>query len=185
MQPVETPAPLDLVSAFVRNDEPALERIYNLCFPKARDYIIGSSGSYEQALDIYQDSFLALWRNISDGKFIPQTFDDISAYLTIIVRNKWVDYLRSFHHRMIVPEEDMSGWTFVEEEFAEDEKELIELIKKEFVKLGAKCRDLLSRFYYQKQRLAEIASDLNYTEATARNNKYRCLQKLRELVLAN
>lgn len=185
MQPVETPAPLDLVSAFVHNDEPVLERIYNLCFPKARDYIIGNSGTYEQSLDVYQDSFLALWRNIRDGKFIPATFDDISAYLTIIVRNKWVDYLRSFHHRMIVPEEDLSGWNFVEEELADDERELIELIKKEFVKLGEKCRDLLIRYYYHKQRLVDIAADLNYTEATTRNNKYRCLRKLRELVLAN
>lgn len=185
MQPVETPAPSDVVSAFVHNDEPALESIYNLCFPKARDYILCNSGTYEQALDTYQDSFLALWRNIRDGKFIPRTIDDISAYLTIIVRNKWVDYLRSFHHRMIVSEEELPGWDLTEEELVEDERELIELIKKEFAKLGEKCRDLLSRYYYRRQRLVEIAADLNYTEATVRNNKYRCLRKLRELVLAN
>ncbi len=185
MQPSKSRLPFNVIDHFVLNDETALEGIYNQCFPRARDYILKNSGSYEQALDVYQESFLALWRNIKDGKFNPKTFDDISGYLSIIVRNKWIDNLRSFHHKKMIHEDDMSGYNLVEEEWSGDEKELIALIKIAFGKLGEKCRNLLTRYYYEKQRISAIASELNYTEATVRNNKYRCIRKLREIVLAN
>ncbi|HEY0040609.1 MAG TPA: hypothetical protein VGB71_08105, partial [Flavisolibacter sp.] len=55
-------------------------------------------------------------------------------------------------------------------------------VRENFTKLGNNCRELLNRFYFQKESLRTIALAFQWTEATAKNNKYRCLQQLRELI---
>ncbi|MEI2748935.1 MAG: hypothetical protein V9E88_09285 [Ferruginibacter sp.] len=47
--------------------------------------------------------------------------------------------------------------------------------------LGEKCRMLLILFYHKKQSYKEIATALSFSdEKTAKNQKYRCLQKAKE-----
>ena len=50
-----------------------------------------------------------------------------------------------------------------------------------FKKLGKECKELLEVFYFEKKSLREIAAQFNIGEASARNKKYRCIQKLRSL----
>ena len=54
-----------------------------------------------------------------------------------------------------------------------------------FKNLGQPCKQLLSTFYFDKKSLKDIASELKIKEATARNKKYRCMEKLRAVVLAS
>ena len=54
--------------------------------------------------------------------------------------------------------------------------------------LGEKCRQLLILFYFKKKTFREIASALSFSdEKTAKNQKYRCIQKAKEnyLTLTN
>lgn len=53
-------------------------------------------------------------------------------------------------------------------------------VVKEFQNLGDSCKEVLKRYYYLKQSMEEIATYFNWTTATARNNKYRCIQALKE-----
>ena len=50
-----------------------------------------------------------------------------------------------------------------------------------FKKLGSSCQEILKEFYFSKTSLREIAEKLNIGEASAKNKKYRCLQKLKEI----
>jgi RNA polymerase sigma factor (sigma-70 family) len=54
-----------------------------------------------------------------------------------------------------------------------------------FKKLGQPCKELLNTFYFEKKSLKDIASKLKIEETTARNKKYRCMEKLRAMVLAS
>ena len=54
-----------------------------------------------------------------------------------------------------------------------------------FAKLGSECKELLTKFYFEKASLRDIASELSLGEASARNKKYRCIQKLREIALSS
>ncbi len=54
-----------------------------------------------------------------------------------------------------------------------------------FKLLGNPCKQLLTTFYFEKKSLREIADELQIEENTARNKKYRCMEKLREMVLAS
>lgn len=54
-----------------------------------------------------------------------------------------------------------------------------------FENLGKACKDLLTQFYFNKMSMKTIAENLNIEEASAKNKKYRCIQKLKELALGD
>ena len=52
-----------------------------------------------------------------------------------------------------------------------------------FKTLGEACKNLLSKFYFEKKSMNLIAKELGLDSASTRNKKYRCMQKLREIAL--
>jgi RNA polymerase sigma factor (sigma-70 family) len=163
-----------------------LELMYTRNYPNLEVYIIQNSGNAEDARDIYQEGFIAVWRNIQLGKFHPSTEKEFSAYLFRVCKNKWIDQLRKNKTRPVeaVGNADKLEARHIETEEDEKYKYLIQ-VRENFLQLGDKCREILSMFYYRKKNLKEIADQYGMTEASAKNSKYRCLQKLRELVFNN
>ena len=53
-----------LVTLIKNNDRDTLEKIYQENFHKVLSYILKNSGTPQQAKDIYQEAFIAMWRNI-------------------------------------------------------------------------------------------------------------------------
>ena len=174
------------VKAIKTNDHQTLEAIYQQNFPKIERFVLANQGDAEQARDLYQDAFLALWRNIQLDRFVPRNETALSGYLYRIARNKWMDQLRSgqFRNTVALPEEPLDGHGAAEwdDQVSETEQEYLVAVRAGFSKLGEQCRDVLSRFYYGKESMSVIAEAFGWTDATARNNKYRCLQKLKELL---
>lgn len=65
----------------------------------------------------------------------------------------------------------------------EKEDEQLSITLTAFENLGQACKDLLTQFYFDKLSLRIIAESLKIEEASAKNKKYRCIQKLKELAL--
>ena len=146
-----------------------------------------NSGTIPQAKDIYQDAFIAVWRNVKADNFMPLNESALQGYLYQIAKNKWMDYLRSAQfkktsslaHSFIAFEDKMDT-----SELEDSSDSRMSLAMSAFNKLGKPCRELLTKFYFDKQSVKHIAEELNLEEASARNKKYRCMQKLRELTFA-
>ncbi|MCO5287534.1 MAG: sigma-70 family RNA polymerase sigma factor [Chitinophagaceae bacterium] len=147
-------------------------------------YVKENRGNAVQAEDIYQEAFLTVWRNVQLERFSPESQADFSAYLFRVCKNKWIDVLRSksFKSELFTDKELNRE---AETEYDEEEDRLIDLIKHHFDELGDSCKDLLSKFYYSKMSMREISEVKGWSEATARNSKYRCIQRLRELINRN
>lgn len=165
-----------LIEAVRQNDEKVLKWIYQKNYPKVQQMVMSNSGTIDQAKDIYQEAFLAFWTNIKTKKFQPENESAISGYIYQISKNKWLDMLRSQAFKKTVYPE-----TFPEniEEEVEDKEASLVRIEAAFAKMGENCRELLTRFYYQKDNLNKLAAHFGWTEATTKNNKYRCMEKLR------
>ena len=169
------------LSAIKANDEKALQQLYQQNFPKVEMYILQNNGSTEQAKDIFQEAFIAVWRNIQLNKFNPESETAIAGYIYQIAKYKWLDHLRSSYYKKVLPIDEKSN-EMVVEVLPEEENNYIVAVRKNIQLLGENCREIMKQFYYQKQSLKLIAEKFNWTEATARNNKYRCVQRLRELM---
>ena len=169
-------------NTLLANDEKALQALYTANFYKAETFVIANSGSAEEAKDIYQEAFIAVWQNIKAGRFKAQNGSSLEAYLFQIVKYKWYDYLKVNRKMSLLPVEDTG---FIEAPYNEEEQHYIEKVEQHFKNLGEPCREVLTLFYFMKKNMQQIAACFSWTEATAKNNKYRCLQRLRNLVTGN
>ncbi len=172
-----------LLDAIRRDDQPVLKKLYIDCFHSVQVYILNNSGTEEEIKDIYQEAFVAVWRNIQLDRFVPDSEQAFSAYLFRVAKNKWIDELRKKKTRLSVLTGAELESQITDEEYADETDSYIDAVKEKYAYLGQRCRELLNRFYFMKQSLREIAEAFSWTEASAKNNKYRCLKQLRELII--
>ncbi|WP_298554859.1 sigma-70 family RNA polymerase sigma factor [uncultured Algibacter sp.] len=179
----------ELVCAIKSNESDILKHFYTTNYKKVEFLILKNSGSIEHAKDIYQEAFISVWTQIKNDKFIPKNDTALQGYLYQIAKNKWMDVLRSKSFRNS-KSLDYETLTFIKDETNNDEdtdlkSNKLKLAMETFKNLGQPCKQLLSIFYFEKKSLKEIASELKIEENTARNKKYRCMEKLRAMVLVH
>ncbi|MCB0400190.1 MAG: sigma-70 family RNA polymerase sigma factor [Winogradskyella sp.] len=186
----KTNTTLQVVDAIKRNDSITLKRIYNTNYPKIETLVLKNNGTKAYAKDIYQEAFLAVWQNVKQDKFIPQSESSISGYLYTIAKNKWMDVLRSQGYKKTIVASQMSYFEIKEEENNGIDDDILkdkrlEDVMHAFKNLGDACRSLLRKFYFEKKSMNDIAKELQLDSASTRNKKYRCMQKLKDIALNN
>ncbi len=186
--------PTDQSTQFIeglkRNDERILKSLYQNNYGKIEALVLKNNGTKDHAKDIYQEAFIAVWRNVKEEKFVPQNETALQGYLYTISKNKWMDYLRSKQYKKTVQVSKLvhfdpsdHGYETTDDDIFKEKR--LEGIMSVFKTMGSPCKELLTTFYFEKKSLREIADELQIEENTARNKKYRCMEKLRELVLAS
>ncbi len=175
-----------MVRAIKENDTNALKQFYLANYPKVEALVLKNSGTKDYAKDLYQEAFILVWTNVKNGKFTPQNETALQGYLYQIAKNKWTDVLRS---KTFKNSKSLDGVVLraVDNEEADNtaKNSKMEMAMQAFKNLGQPCKQLLKTFYFEKKSLRDIAFELNIEESTARNKKYRCMEKLRTLALAN
>ena len=165
----------------VQQSRETFTRLYAEVFPRARTYIIQNSGNEEDARDIFQESLIAAWMNGKNGKFSGD-IKGFSAYILTIVRYKWLNRLDSSEHRKTVYNDSTESYheqlTTAEDPARHQEESRI--LQECMKGLDGTCRDILTRFYYKKEGLQQIASALKYSAESVKTIKYRCMQRLRK-----
>ncbi len=177
----------ELVNAIKSNDSSVIKKFYTENYKKVELLILKNSGSIEYAKDIYQDAFITVWTHIKNDKFTPKNETALQGYLYTISKNKWMDVLRSksFKNSKLLNYEILDFIENEDNENADLKNNKLKLTMLAFKNLGQPCKELLNTFYFEKKSLKEIASKLKIEETTARNKKYRCMEKLRAMVLAS
>lgn len=179
-EPTFNPFSQDELILGIKSNEPkVLKWLYQSQYPKIEKYVVANNGDEDQAKDIFQEAFISVWNNVRSDKFIPENGTAVTGYLYQIAKNKWLDHLRSSKYQKTTHLETTHDRSEEEENNSES---LQNHMAAEFKKLGENCREILKRFYFQKQTMETIAKAFQWTEATARNNKYRCIQRLKEKV---
>lgn len=174
----------NLVSGFKKNDQKVMQEVYQITFPKFRSHVLKNSGNDAQAKDVFQEAFIACWRNIKENKLAESS--NVEAYLFTIAKHKWIDFLRSSNFRKTVHAEHLSSLAMVpnDNEADETEKESRrKILQRALQQLGANCKNMLQLFYFERKSMDVISAELNIAPTSARNQKYRCMEKLRALSL--
>lgn len=180
----------ELVHAIKANDSVALKSLYTSSYYKIESLVLKNNGTTEHAKDIYQEAFICVWNNIKNDSFVPQNETALQGYLYQIAKNKWTDWLRSQQFKKTVVASKLNHFEIIDNSTVQNDDDIIKEnrlngIMAAFKDMGEPCKQLLTIFYFEKKSLREIAEELQIEENTARNKKYRCMEKLRELVLAS
>lgn len=135
----------------------------------------------EELRDIYQDSIIALYENVRQGK-LEGLKSSLKTYLYAIGKYKILARLKnssaSTSELMVEPLAD--GPEPLE---TSDTEERQQKLQRAYEQLGPRCREILRRFYYEAQKLEEIREAMDYpSRDTVKAQKSRCLKQLKEIV---
>jgi RNA polymerase sigma factor (sigma-70 family) len=130
----------------------------------------------EVAKDIYQQCILVFYENVLNGK-LKELTSSPKTYLFSIGRNKYYEFMRQQEREKAFASTEPSD---------ETAEPLLQQVETCLEKLGEPCRTLLMQFYYHKRNLEQLTHLFNYKNIdTTKNQKYKCLERLRKLVKAN
>jgi len=148
-------------------------------FPMMRRMILVNGGTKQDAEDIFQEALVIFCRKAKDYDF--QLTSQLGTYLYGICYFLWKDEKRrsqkfmsaEIDHELIKADEE-SIVQLIEEDSQ------VKQAEKVLNELGERCRELLLLFYNGGIRLKDIARKMGYSsEATAKNQKYKCLEAAR------
>lgn len=168
----------ELYEGILAGDRQVMQYLYREYFSPIARHVQKNGGQETDAFDVFQDSVIALWVNVKDGKYEVRENARLSTYLQGISKNIWFAKQRKAAKIQVATAEAPVPAEPIEETQDYLSDSILQL-EKAFNVLGDKCRRLLRLFYYEKIPLREIAKLMAYTEKTAKNNKYRCMQQLR------
>ncbi|MDX9749508.1 MAG: sigma-70 family RNA polymerase sigma factor [Flavobacteriales bacterium] len=153
-----------------------LRALYKQHFPSVRAHVLKNSGTVTDAEDLFQEAMAVLWLRVKDGAM--KEGSEAGAFLFRVAKNKWLDQLRSASHRHMrvvpiehIPENPVEETTATEERLAR--------LREVYANMDERCRNVLGRFYFQREDLATIAAAMGVEEDSIRTIKYRCMMKLR------
>lgn len=172
------------VRAFETNDNHVIQKFYKENYPMVKSMITKQFPILkdEDVKDIFQEGVIALWSNIKDGVFTLSEQVKLSTYLGQICKYKCLDRMKKKSFQMEHSWEDTLDYGEDDvKDFEEDEE--VTLLRKSISNLGERCRNLLTYFYFEEKKLQEIALLTGIGESSIKNEKYRCMQKLKELYL--
>jgi RNA polymerase sigma factor (sigma-70 family) len=155
-------------------DEKALEFLYQKYYRMMTKMVITNSGTEDEARDIYQDALVVFWQKARSGKLVMTA--KMSTYVYSICQNLWRKELE--RKKRFSSEEKDSSHT-MDMDSAEREK----IIGKCLDQLGETCRRVLMYYYFDELSMQDIADKMGFANTdTAKTKKYKCKQKLDELV---
>lgn len=152
------------------------ERKRNVVYLQGRYHL-----SYEDAEDVYQDSCLALFKNIQDGKLVSLTAK-LSTYFTQICVFQTLKKIRDVKEMDSLDNgqydsDKVNELLGLDGGFSVGQQQMMEDIVKN---LPEPCNKILWDFYYEKLSMAEIAPRVGFNGPdSVKAKKSQCMGKLK------
>jgi RNA polymerase sigma factor (sigma-70 family) len=139
--------------------------------------------SVDDACEFYQGTILIFYENVMNGK-LSVLQSSLKTYLFGIGKN-----LVMHQHRKNTRGERVKAEFILQTHVAATTQELITedndlaLVHRCFERIGDPCHKLLELFYFNQKSMEEICQEMGYKNPeTAKNQKYKCMERLRKLV---
>lgn len=173
----------ELLEATADSRKNAFSIIYARNFPKIKHMIIQKGGLEEDAKDVFQDTMIAFYKIVKEGKFRGKA--QIDTLLFAIARNLWRMNLRkdkTYDDLSLV--EKTKG--LEEVDFNWDKHAREKKLERLLNELSENCQKLIKLFYYEGWAIESIQAEFNLkTIQASKNKKYRCMKELIEVFKRN
>ena len=173
-----------LIRGLSVNDKSAVEIIYSDNYGVIQNLILNNNGSEEDAKDIFQEALIVLYEKSKSVEF--ELNCQIKTYLYSVSKRLWLKRLQK-NSRYELQSNGFEETVYVEDDIGVHEKRNNEYGMMEFAMshIGEPCKSILEAYYIRKQSMQEIAEHFGYTNSeNAKNQKYKCLVRLRKLFFA-
>jgi RNA polymerase sigma factor (sigma-70 family) len=166
------------------NEKGAIETIYRENYQLIQQLVIHNNGTEDDARDVFQEALIVLYEKARSGDF--ELNCQVRTYLYSVCRRLWLKKLQQ-NRRFERPVDDLEETVPVEEDLETHDKlnNQYLIMRAAMGKIGEPCKSLLEAFYVHHKNMLEIAAFFGYTNAdNAKNQKYKCLMRLKKLFFA-
>ncbi len=165
-----------IIEGIRQQDDKILNWLYDNYFQQVKKHVISKSGSAEDVSDVFQDSIIVLYDQISEGKLKLTT--DLKGYFFSIARNVWSAQLRKIRKT-----------SELESDIAEEEEidpmndpTLEKVVSRAFLKLKPD-QQMVLKLFSEGNSYESISKIMGFKNETyARRKKYLCKEAILELV---
>jgi RNA polymerase sigma factor (sigma-70 family) len=164
-----------------KND--VLSYLYKKYYPMALSIVYQNNGTEEEAIDVFQDSIISFYESVRNNIFRGDS--SINTYLYSTIRNQWFTKLKKNKRTVNIEGDNFEFRNLTEEKSisTEDFKNKISYLLDQ---IGESCKNILINYYYDNCSMKEIMQIMGFkTEKSAKSQKYKCMQKLIELIDKN
>ncbi|MFT4682549.1 MAG: RNA polymerase sigma factor (sigma-70 family) [Flavobacteriales bacterium] len=167
----------------LRSESPAkgLQRLYRY-YPKVKGLICGKGGQPEDADDIFQDALMILCKKAQEPSF--QLTSSLDTFLFSVCKFLWNNEGRKRQKNSHTSfEGDWEDEQWKEMEAVAEKERKFKKAEKIIAELGERCKELLLCFYHQAMSMKEIAVKMRFSsEKVAKNQKYKCLERAKNML---
>lgn len=153
--------------------EDAFREIYNRYSGTLHAYVLKIIGNYEEAEDIFQDTFIRFYQNMSfDNK------SNVIGFLITIARNLCLNYKRDKKNTIQIDEYEYLAYDTQDYE----SKELLQLIDHSLELLEDDYKEAFVLREYTGMNYDEIAEVMGITNVNARSKVFRAKNKIKAIL---
>ncbi len=166
------------------SNDAVIRSVYKKFYPVIARMVLNNSGTEQEAKDVFQETVLVLYNHVQQQQF--SLTCALQTYLYSVARRLWLKQLHKKHGLFKLDERLYEGEDVAETqsdlEAYEERDQNIGKMKESMGQLGEPCKALLEDFYTRHLSMDEIAEKFGYTNAdNAKNQKYKCLQRLKKI----
>jgi len=181
---IQIPDPL-IIQGIKNLDNDVFSYLYNKFYPEIERIILSRKGNIADAKDIFQETLIDLIIQAKSRSLKIKT--EFRSYINKIAANKWYKrYQKIKKYPEISIEKDITDQ--ISPLLKEDIERPVnfDTISIWIQYMSSSCRSIIEKFYYERKKFSEIAQELGYSnEHTARNQKYKCIESLKDRLAAN
>lgn len=176
-----------MFSALKKGESWSFEWLYKNAYTKVTSFVRNHSGNERDAEDCFQDALFVLVKKLRDPAF--EIIHTVDTYLYAIVRNLWLKRQRDGGAEIPADQETIAGignanempeWEILQE--ADEKETRCKTVMNALGQLGQDCKDIILKSYYEDWNDAEIAKKMGYQLAFVRVKRFRCMNRLREIL---
>lgn len=165
----------------------AIRSLYDHHVGIVRRYVRSHGGSTADADDLVQVVVLDFIKAVRSGVFQIKEGRTLDVYLHVISKNRWLNVVRQQGQVQLYPQDELpEPESQMSDETAAtplEEREEMDYYRRQFERLSERCRTILTAQRRDELSMKEIADLMGFeNERVAINEKYKCLQKLKDLL---
>ena len=171
------------ITGLLQNDTATVREIYKNFAGKVKSHILQTSGSEDDAADIFQESLIDIYQQAQHkGLQLPCPFE---AFLLLVSKRKWLNELKKRGRQGVTkaPDDvyDLGEDVFALAEQMQLQEEKASLFIAMFQQLGERCREIINKCLGNKPQ-DKVAVELGVSYAYLRKKKSECTAELIKLI---
>lgn len=155
-------------------DEQQLEQVMD----DYTQYLIRIGYYYTKDIDCSKDFTQDVFIKLYYSDYIEQ--GNVKAYLSTLMKNRCMDYLRSWSYRKLVLQRSFGQEPMIHRKDALIEQEEKEILDEAILNLKIKLREVIVYYYLEGLTIREITAILQIPESTVKTRLQTARKKLKE-----